>query len=323
MFQRGNAIVAGTCDGRGYGDTKYKGGHWLSIDRGSGKMTSLGKSITNDGIICMQYDPYNDLLYGHTNHKGRLVVFDPKTGEERDLGFPHEGTGARWARGPTFMIPPSGRLYGFRKPDCSVWEYDPETGGIRILPERPPIPATVENDPKAREQYRNSSAHMTLWNEQDQCFYFIRSYDEALCAFVPPENGNPASFAVVRDTLRPEGLERLWGNRPVSCTLVIHDRTVWYLSPTGWGGVAHLVSYQLDTGEYRHHGPLIVEGDRRVSECHSLAAGRNGRLYAVAFVYSKKGTPDPVRQNGMRGDYPFHPRFLVIDPEHDLQEGVR
>lgn len=319
MFQRGDTIVAGTCDGRGYGDKSYKGGHWLSIDRETGKMTSLGKSITGDGLICVEYDPYNDLLYGHTNHKGRLTVFDPKTGEERDLGFPHEGTGARWPRGLTFMIPPSGRVYGFRRPDCSVWEYDPETGDIRVLDERPPIPEGVKNDPDAREEYRRRSAHMTLWDEQDQCFYFIRSYDEALCKFFPPTDDKPARFEVVRETLRPEGLEHLWGNRAVSCTLVIHDRTVWYVSPTGWSGESHLVSYNLDTDEYQHHGPIIVEGDRRVTECHSLAAGKDGKLYGVAFVFSKKDTADTVRRNAMRGNYPFHPRFIVIDPEHDLQ----
>jgi hypothetical protein len=160
---------------------------------------------------------------------------------------------------------------------------------------------------------------MTLWNEQDQCFYFIRSYDEALCKFFPPKDGNPARFKVVRKTLRPKGLKNLWGNQAVSCTLVIHDRTVWYLSPTGWGGVTHLVSYELDTGEYNHYGPLIVEGDRRVTECHSLAAGKDGKLYGVAFVFSKKGTRDTVRRNAMRHHYPFHPRFIIIDPEQDLQ----
>jgi len=325
MFQRGDAIIAGTTDGGGHGEiggqTGYQGGHWLRIDRETGAMSSLGKSITGDGLICVEYDPYNDLFYGHTNHHGRLVRFDPETGEERDLGFPYQGLDRRWPRGLTFMIPPSGRVYGFRPPDCSVWEYDPATDKIRVLEARPPIPASVKEDPEARKTYRDMSAHMTLWNEEDRCFYFIRSYDEALCRFVPPAEGRPAEITVVRKTLRPEGLERLWGNRPASTTLVIHDRTVWYVSPTGWAGVAHLVSYHLDTGAYTDHGPMVAEGNRRIAECHSLAAGPDGTLYAVAFVYSKEGTPDPVRRNARRGA-PIHPRFLVIDPAHDLAPGT-
>jgi hypothetical protein len=49
-----------------------------------------------------------------------------------------------------------------------------------------------------------------------------------------------------------------------------------------------------------------------------LAAGKDGRLYLVAFVYSVKGV-DPVRPYAMRDVYPFHPRFAIIDPKKDCR----
>ena len=30
---------------------------------------------------------------------------------------------------------------------------------------------------------------------------------------------------------------------------------------------------------------------------------------------------DPVRANAMRDKYPFHPRFVIVDPRVDLKEG--
>lgn len=316
MFDADKVIYAGTCEGHSYKDLPYQGGYWLAIDKQSGELRNLGKSISNDGLICVGYDRANKLLYGHTNRYGRLVVFDPATRQEKDLGFPWEGAGAKWPRGLTIMIGKDGRVYGARPPNCSFWEYNPATGRIRTLPVKTPLPKEVAaGDAKAVEQFRQSAAHLTLWNEQDQCFYFIRSFDGALCRFFPPSGKTPARVEFVR-LLRPD-IPRRYGNRHAACTLAIHDRTVYYTPYTGWGGETHLVSYQLDAKTYKHHGPIIVEGNRRVNECQSLDVGADGKLYLVAFVFSIEGV-DPERPNAMRDKYPFHPRLVIIDPSRDF-----
>ncbi|MBS3762283.1 MAG: hypothetical protein KGZ25_03155, partial [Planctomycetes bacterium] len=321
MFEHGDVIYCGTCDGHASYIKPYQGGYWLAINKRTGKVRNLGRTITRDGLICVGHDPVRNLLYGLGNHKGLLSVFDPETRTERVLGFPWKGSGAAWPRGLTMMITKDGRVYGFRHPHLSVWEYNPATGKSRTLDIDVPLPEELTGDnvtEKLRKQWKNSAGHLTRWNEKDQCFYFIRSFDEAISRFYPPENGKPGRIEIIR-SLHPD-IPRLWGNRPASCTLRIHDRTVWYTPCTGWGGVTHLVSYHLDTKEFRHYGPIVVEKGRRVSECHSMEVGPDGKLYLVAFVYSIKGE-DPVRRNGMRGDYPFHPRFVVIDPDKHLKSG--
>jgi hypothetical protein len=40
----------------------------------------------------------------------------------------------------------------------------------------------------------------------------------------------------------------------------------------------------------------------------------------VAFVFSLEGV-DPVRPNAMRDKYPFHPRFVIVDPRTDRKAG--
>jgi hypothetical protein len=135
-----------------------------------------------------------------------------------------------------------------------------------------------------------------------------------LCRFYPPSAGKPGRL----ENVAPLGLPgpHRFGDRHPSCTLVIHNRTVWYTPYTGWGGTASLVSYDLDQRRFSNHGPLVVEGARQVAECHSMVAGKDGRLYLVAFVYSIDGQ-DPVQAHGMRDKYPFHLRLLIVDPSRE------
>ncbi len=317
ILPAGDVFYAATCDGRDYPDRIYRGGHWLAIDRDSGQVRDLGRSASGDGILTAAYDPQAGLLYGHTNHRGRLVVFHPETGEERDLGFPWEGWEGDWPRGIELMVAPNGRVYGGRPPDAQFWEYDPQRDRLRTLSIDLPLPAEVAaGDRKAIEQSADLGIHGAVWDEEDGCFYFVRSFDEMLGRLYPGTDDEPARAELVHP-LRPPGLERLWGNRLAACALVRVGRILYYFPYTGWGGVAHLVSYHLDTESWTDHGPIVTDGGRRIAEVHSADAGPDGKLYLVAFTYSREGI-DPVTRHAQRDGYPFHPRFAVIDPASDL-----
>ena len=316
MYEDGDLIYCATTDAHRLHDEFYTGGYWLTINRKTGKITPLARSITEDGLLCAGYDHKNKLMYGHTNVKGLLTCFDPATGKEEILGFPWEGSKRPWPRGLVLMFAPNGKIYGGRPPRCSFWEYDPTTKTFRTFRPDMPVPDEIKQEPENTEkleQWEQSAMHMATWNEQDGCFYFVRSFDEMLMRFYPPATGRKARVEALR-TLRPTGLERLWGNRPAACTLVMHDRTVYYTPGTGWGGIAHLVGYNVDTGTYTDHGQIVASGNRQVAEVHSMSVGKDGTLYMVAFVYSVEAV-DPVREYGQRGKYPFHPRLLIVNPE--------
>jgi len=328
LFEDGDAIYGGTCEGHAIPDRPYQGGYWLRIDRRTGTVANLGLSITRDGLLCVAYDPWRKLLYGHTNRTGELVCFDPATRQEKILGVPWqdcidawkadtrpERPREIWPRGLTLMITRDGKVYGCKPPGCTFWCYDPATAKIENLDVDVPPPSDVQaGDAKALARWQQSALHLTLWDETDQCFYAIRSHDEMLCRFYPPAQGRKARV----ETVQPMGLtNHRYGSRYASCTLVMLGRTVYYTPYTGWGGTTNLQSYNLATETFTDHGPIVVEGNRRVNECHSLAAGRDGRLYAVAFVFSAEGTRDPVNPWGLRAEYPFHPRFVIIAPAND------
>ncbi|MFO7870426.1 MAG: alpha/beta hydrolase [Kiritimatiellia bacterium] len=319
MFEEGDLIYCSTTDAHRLHDEVYSGGYWLAIHRKTGKIEVLGRTITEDGLLCMGYDYRTKMLYGHTNVKGLLTRFDPATGEEKILGRAWFDSDRKWARGLYLMFPPNGKIYGSRPPRCSFWEYDPGTEKFRTIRPDMPDPEEIKDaDEKKEKQWERSGTHLSIWNEQDHCYYMVRSFDEMLMRFYPPKKDDGHGKIELLHRLRPPGLEMRYGNRCASCTLVMHDRTVYYTPSTGWGGVTHLVSYHVDRKEFKHYGPIVVEGYRRVSECHSMDVGEDGRLYLVVFVYSIENV-DPVRRYAMRDKYPFHPRFLIIDPSTDCK----
>lgn len=336
MFQDGDLIYAGTCEGHMLPNNPYKGGYWISIDRRNGRVDNLGKSISNDGLLCVSWDPWRKLLYGHTNRTAELTVFDPMTRQERILGVPWQDVIDRWkadpdpkkpkeiwARNLTHMITEDGKVYGCKPPAGTFWCYDPEAGAITTFTVDMPLPAELqahrdagkEIPAKVLQQWRDSSFHLHLRDERAGGFLLMRSFDQMLCRFHPPAKGGPARL----ETLAPMGLaERRYDLRPAACTLVRTGDTVWYTPYTGWGGTANLTSYDLQRRVFTDHGPLVAEDGRQVTEVHSLEAMPDGRLAMVAFVFSIDDK-DPVRENAMRDKYPFHPRLLLVDPKTDLR----
>lgn len=320
MFEDGEFIFCATTDAHRLHDEVYTGGYWLKIHRKTGRIENLGRTITKDGLLCAGYDHNNKLMYGHTNVKGLLTCFNPATRKEEIIGFPWEGWDGKWPRGLVLMFSKEGKVYGSRPPNCSFWEYDPATKKFRTFGVDMPLPEELkEKNEKKQKQYERMGIHNAFWDEQDKCFYMTRSFDEYLMRLYLPEKGKKARVELLH-RMRPSGLEMRYGNRPGSCALVMHDRTVYYAPGTGWGGVTHLVSYHVDKKMWKHHGPIVVEGYRRACEIHSISVGKDGKLYMVAFVYSIKGI-EPVRPYSMRDKYPFHPRFVIVDPKTMFRKG--
>ena len=329
MYADGRYIYTATCDGGGK-DTDYAGGYWIKIDTKTGRVIPLAKSKSNDGIIAMGYDRKRGLLYGHTNHKGRLLVYNLETGEERDLGYPYQDYEADWPRGIDLMVAPDGKVFGLRPPRCTIWQYDPETDEITVVDVDMPTPADVRGEkPKrtsghempeerVREHWNTSAGHMSFWDEKLGCFWFLRGHDQMLMKFHPPTAEQEPRVEAVEPLGR--GYSR-YRNFPASCTLEMdEDRVIWYTPGTGWGGEAYLQSYNTETGEFRDYGPIVTDGGRRITESHAMALD-GGRIYLVAFVFNKAGSEDPVRKWAGRGKWPFHARFLVIDPEVHARPG--
>lgn len=329
MFVDGKWIYAATCDGGG-SDSPYEGGYWLKIDTETGEIHA-DKTSTGDGMIAMGYDRQRDLLYGHSNHEGWLVKYDLETGKERNLGYAWQDREAEWPRGIDLMIAPDGKVFGLRPPRCTIWQYDPETDAFSTVDVDMPTPRDVEGkaprrssghtmpEKKIKEHWENSAGHMSFWDEKLDCFWFLRHHDQMLMKFFPPTDGQKARVEAVENLGRGYGM---YHSFPASCTLAMDEnRVIWYTPGSGWGGQAYLQSYNTETGEFRDYGPIITDDGRRVTENHALVAHR-GKLYMVGFVFNLEGSDDPVRKWAGRGKWPFHARFLIVDPAEHTMPGT-
>lgn len=330
MFQIGDSLYTATCDGLGFAAPNYKGGYWIKIDVLTGEITHFGRSKTGDGFLCVAYDSWRNILYGMTNRTGELVRFDPETGQETILGIPWkqymqewrtsedpDKPDQVWPRDLTLMVSPDGTVYGARPPAGIIWQYDPDTGKIGDSGLRIPAPESVRkgNEEARKEWELMAGKHTSVWAEEEQCFYFIRRFDETLMRFSPPTDDSAGKLEEIQKMGVIDGKNR-YGNRPASCGLVLNDRMIYYTPGTHWGGWTYLQGFNLDTGELIDYGPIVVEEDRMVAESHSMTVGLDGRLFMVGFVYNIKNR-DPVAPWAMRGGKPFHPRLIIVDPEED------
>jgi hypothetical protein len=159
-----------------------------------------------------------------------------------------------------------------------------------------------------------------VWDSVTQWWYGVRGNDEYLFRFRPP--ADPASHIGRAEGLAPFGFRPSEEAQPrfASLGMTRDGRTLYYCSYPLWRSMAHLMSYRIDTGEVRDHGPIVTTGRRRVSEIHSMVVGSDGKLHCAAMVWSVEGQ-DPAQPWANRAQCYFHSRFMIIDPEHDFRSG--
>jgi hypothetical protein len=109
--------------------------------------------------------------------------------------------------------------------------------------------------------------------------------------------------------------------RFASLALAILGRKVYYVSYQWGKHFAHLMSYDIPSGEVVDHGILVDQDRRGLTECHSLVAAPGGVLHAVAMSWSIEGK-DPAQTWANRGNCYFHARFMVIHPGTDFRPGA-
>ncbi len=295
----------------------YESGHFLAFDLATGAYEDLGKVVCPEGkwgLLAAVFDPVFERLYA-VHQKGDLHYYDLKRKTVVKVGPIEDG---QWqCRG--LICDTNGVLYGSTH-DGVIYRYDPHANRISTLATRVPSDPAV-TQPKGPSGIPNDwSWHTTrwgqmLWDPESAWWYGVRGNDEYLFRFRAPATPDaPDGQAEGLGSFAYPGKK----TRNGSLGLARLDRTLYYVSYPVWASMAHLMSYNIDTGAFTHHGPIIVEGDRRVSEIQSLAAGSDGKLHGVAMVWSIEGE-DPAKPWANRAQCFFHARFVIIDPARDFQ----
>jgi hypothetical protein len=283
------------------GRVPYSGGHFIRYELETGEFEDLAHlGLSNEGIITMAVDTANGMLYGLTWPTGLLLSYDLDEGLLNNWGAVQQR--GEWGRFPdewnfinrTLAINPAGELYGSTNTG-RIWHF--ESGKQRpvdyldalSLDRVPPVQEMdFEILPEMHYFWRNWRT--ILWNPNTASFWGLHGGSTQLFEFEP----KAGTLRSVRP-LRADGIDATRRN-PYRTQLGFTlgpDNTLYYLAHgpaeamegrRDVGSSLHLLTYQIETGQFTDHGTLLGPDDRRVFFTESIELGPDGNLYSVASV---------------------------------------
>lgn len=307
IYEAGGRLYMSTTSA--HADLPYAGGHFLAFDLKTQTGEDLGRfPDAGGGLLTMHHEPVLGRLYAISQTRATLVYHDLKTRKIETIGSieesPHQCR--------RLVSDAKGRVYGSTWGGV-IYRYDPHTNKVERfktkLPHDPDAPQPRED--VSTLAWRSTHWSAAAWDDATRGWYMTRGNDEYLFRLRLPERDGDEPIV---EGLTPFGFRPSRTDQPrfASGALVRRGRVLYGVSYPVWRPQAHLMSYDIDTGRARDLGPIFTDDGRRVAEIHSMSLGGDGRLHAVAFVWSIEGK-DPANPWAERASCFFHPRFMAID----------
>ena len=289
-------------------DAKYPGGHFMSFDIRTRKFKDYGIPLPGYGLIAMIHDPKTRRCYSlscsypEADEESHLIILAPRDGTMTDKGIV-------LTRQNVCRV-----MFADRR-GCVYWSgaagevsyYDPADDAVHKAKPIPPPPA--EGLGKSPEQIAKEHAwRWIVWDDRTGLAYGLVTVNVHLFSLDP-----------VRGLYEDLGYFGATGaeGRPTNLGFALVPGERLYYAPWGKGRYTHLTSYDIRTGRFEDHGVICVEEGRRVVEAHSMAVGKDGRLYIVASVYAIEGRDPVVEGRQLMGGRPYEMKFIVVKPGED------
>jgi hypothetical protein len=300
----------------------WGGGHWCCYDPRTDTLEDLGLVLPYNGIYGLTIDPVWMRLYGMSAH-GHFLIFDLATRTTEDQGRVnyHPRSVAR-----TIVIDDEGNVYGTYLPD-RIFKYDVKAD--RLLDLAIQIPSDPDIFPRTHSIYKRYM-RVDVWDKVNKKIYGVEGGTSWLFEYDPKvgKEGMVRKLTQLLPENEPDLLRRAH-YATLSFTLG-KGRTIYYLpigpleSPEDNKGVdfyacagqAHLITYNLQTGQKQDLGRVFVEDGLRVIDFLNGApsggatTGPDGTVYFCAFVEEK----DPQRVGHTFGRINARFRLLIYRP---------
>ncbi len=308
------------------GRITYQGGHLMTYDLKTGEFEDLGKIFANEGIITLNLDRENEIMYGLTWPSGLFISYDITTKDLRYWGAVQQR--GEWGQHPfewdricrTLGIDPEGYVYGSTM-DGAVWRCDPSDPrrvqtieGLDLS--RLPFSQSAEETLKGDFQ---NNWRVIEWNPLTKSFWGIHFECSTLFEFKPKEN-----YIRALAELRPQAYQGMPRNPEISQLgfTIGPKNTVFYLAhgpalemkdrPEVQSNL-YLLTYNIDTGQLTNHGPILSANKRRVYFSESIAIAPDNHIYTAAWV--EVIDPDRIRElyAARKGGAPVETEALVYE----------
>lgn len=297
----------------------WGGGHWCHYDPRTDTLEDLGLVLAHYGVYGLAIDPIRMKLYG-TASNGHFVIFDitTRTTTDRERMHYHARSVAR-----TIVADNKGNVYGTYLPD-RIFKYDVETDQLLdLFIQIPSDPYIFHRTHSIYKRYMRAG----IWDDVNEKIYGAEGGTSYLFEYDPNvgKQGKIRKLAQLLPENQPDLLKRSH-YATLSFTLG-KDRKIYYL-PIGtlespeenkgidffaWAGQAHLITYDLQTGQKQDLGRVFVEDGMRVIDFLNRApsggatTGPDGTIYFCGFVEEK----DPQKVGYTFGKFCARFRLLI------------
>ncbi len=280
------------------GKGKYPGFHLMYYDIRTDEFVDLARGPEGEGMIPTSLDAKRMILYGLTYPSSLLFKYDVKADKLTRLAYPY-GDSADFTRGFNSMnitrvlaIDPEGTIYGSGY-DGSIWRLDEHDKPV-ILPRvnlLQGMAGMVDDLGRFNNNWR-----AILWDDRDKCFYGTHMGTQSLFRFDPKNMTIRPVTRFSAQAFRDTGHTFLSKSKvPLSQlglalgpnhTLyqIVHGQPIEMEGRSKYDTVARLVTYGLDNDEYKDHGPIFCQDDRRVTFAESILLHPSGDIYTVGDV---------------------------------------
>lgn len=331
IYEAEGILYLSTTSGHFTADHPYNGGHFLGYNLSTGECLDLAhyRDLNGGGLLTLVHEPLFRRLYAIHQRDCTLIYYDLESEEVVTLGTIQLGRQTR-----DLIADQYGNIYGAEQ-DGIVFKYDAEADRMSCLLSRIPHDPDAPQ-PTEQEQRGHTCWAQMRWDPRTEWWYGIRRNDEYLFRFRAP--ATQRSHIAHCEGLTPIGYLPSGELQPRvgSLAMAIGGGVIYYCStrrewPSG-GFVdqlqhdldstvgVNLMSYDIENGQVKNHGPLFTTGGRQVAQCHAMTLGNDGRLYLAAAVFSKEGE-DPANswQYAARNGCHIHMRLVVVNPTTDLR----
>jgi hypothetical protein len=308
----------------------YKGGYVIAVNKQTGKGRIVAAPlhdkpatawvmgakelepvpVEGQALITSICDTKSRQFYAVTWPSGIFLKVDIPTGKVSDYGPQYggaegvpkmiPGSDGKPARNPEYQsvqrtlgLDDDGNVYGARA-SGEIWKYDPKADKVAVLMAKVSDGAGITPHPAAADR---NNWRTILWDDQGKAFYGVHWGTSWLFLFGRKlEKVEPVTaWRAQQDLQAPiaKDLAQLGLAMGPNHTLygLVHA------NPTTFGGKrsVHLLTYGLETRQFRDHGYLLGTDESVPMFCESCAVAPNGDVYAVAWVLAEPGQRDELK----------------------------
>src|SRR4051812_8038300 len=287
----------------------YPGGHLLAYDMASGKFDDLGIAPEREGILSMNMDTTRGRIYGLTWPTGRFFRFNLDRRDFKDFGpvcaLGEEGKGPRYRTicRSIAVDPADGSAY-YTDGEGTIHRYRYETDAVEV----------VHGDDMKKDYFGlydpTSPGHMgynwrqVVWVPSQRKVYGVHGNSGYLFRFDPQAERVEVLDRITSLPSQRAGMFDQFSYGYLGFTLGPDGRTLFYLtggpvyvegkrvagkSKTAMGeskGIEnlHLITYDIPTGAYADHGPILFANGQRPAYVNSIAVGKDGTVYPLSRI---------------------------------------